>query len=79
MILITLRPNMLMERTLVLRCTLFMATSMGTVTKRSISCALRPGHCVTMMICVLVTSGKASMGVLRKLTNPAITRMPTQK
>ncbi len=70
---------MLMERTLVLRCTLFMATSMGTVTKRSTSCALRPGHWVTMMICVLVTSGKASMGVCRKLTTPATTSTATQK
>ena len=53
-----------MERTLVLRCTEFMATSMGMLTKRSTSSALRPFHCVTIMICVLVTSGKASRGVL---------------
>ena len=62
--------NIVMERTFVFRCTAFMDTSMGTVTKRSTSSALRPFHSVTMMICVLVTSGNVSIGVLRYAMKP---------
>jgi hypothetical protein len=60
-----------------LRWTLFMVISTGMVTKRSTSCALLPGHLVMMRICVLVKSGKATIGVLIKqnipiTANPAV-------
>src|SRR6218665_524653 len=79
MIFITDSPNMVMLRTLVFFCTEFIEISIGVVTKRSISSALLPFHSVTMMICVLVTSGNASMGMFLKATNPEMTRIPTQK
>src|SRR5690554_3450144 len=56
-----------------------MAISMGVVTKRSTSSALLPCHWETRMTCVLVTSGKASTGIFRKLYIPARAMSPTQK
>src|SRR5580698_7641095 len=47
-----------------------MAISTGMVTNFSTSSALRPGHCVMILISVFVTSGKASMGMLRKVSIP---------
>ena len=43
---------------------------MGIVTNFSTSSALLPGHCVMTLISVLVTSGKASMGMLLKVKMP---------
>ena len=54
-------------------CTEFMAISIGMVTNFSISSADRPGHCVMIVTFVFVTSGKASIGVWRKLTTPMTT------
>jgi hypothetical protein len=45
---------------------------MGMETNRSTSSALRPFQSVTIIICVLVTSGKASKGVFKKLKTPAM-------
>ena len=45
----------------------------------SISSALRPGHWVMIVTFVFVTSGKASTGVCRKLTAPAITAITVRK
>ena len=59
------QAKQLVLRMLLFICTEFMAISMGVVTNFSISSAERPGHCVTMIIWVLVTSGNASMGVCR--------------
>jgi hypothetical protein len=56
-----------------------MEISIGVVTNLSISSALRPFHYETIMICVLVTSGKASMGIFLKATNPEIININTQK
>ncbi len=63
---------------LVLFWTGLMPSSIGVVTKRSTSSALLPFHWVMMVICVLVTSGNASMGMLLKLMKPAIAKIPTQ-
>ena len=49
------------------------------VTKRSTSSALRPFHSVTIIICVFVTSGNASMGIFMKLKMPATMINPAQK
>ena len=70
---------MVVLRTLVLRCTEFIAISMGVVTNRSTSSALLPFHCEMTTICVLVTSGKASIGICRKAMTPAMTRIPTHR
>src|ERR1700722_17958507 len=70
---------MLVDRRLVFCWTGFIAISTGIVTNFSISSALRPGHWVIMLISVLVTSGKASMGILRKVMIPVISRIPVQK
>ena len=56
---------MLIERMLLFICTEFMATSMGVLTNRSTSSAERPGQSETMIICVLVTSGKRFDGRVR--------------
>src|SRR6202035_1335962 len=72
-------PKILVDRRLVFFWTGFIAISTGIVTNFSISSALRPGHWVIMLISVLVTSGKASMGIFRKVMIPAISRMPVQK
>ena len=63
-------PKSVVERTPVFFCTPFIEISSGKVTNFSISSALRPDHCVMMVTWVLVTSGKASMGVFRKLVMP---------
>src|SRR5579883_3311212 len=70
---------MLVERRLIFCCTGFIAISMGIVTNFSISSALRPGHCVMMLISVLVTSGKASMGMFLNVMMPVISRIAVQK
>src|SRR5690606_34617610 len=77
--LITESPNMVILLTLVFFCTEFIAISIGVVTNLSISSALLPFHSVTIIICVLVTSGNASMDIFLKETNPAITKIVTQK
>ena len=64
---------------LVLRGTTFISVSMGMVTNFSSSSALRPGHCVMITTRVLITSGKASIGVLRKLRTPAIIMINVNK
>src|SRR5580698_6380834 len=56
-----------------------MAISTGIVTNFSISSALRPGHWVMMLISVLVTSGKASMGMFLNVMIPEISRIAVQK
>src|SRR6201991_3243184 len=61
---------MLVARRLIFCCTGFIAISMGIVMNFSISSALRPGHWVIILISVFVTSGKASMGMLRKVSTP---------
>jgi len=70
---------MLVERRLIFCCNRVHGDLDGDVTNFSISSALRPGHWVIMLISVLVTSGKASMGMLRKVTMPATRRMTVQK
>ncbi|MNY53574.1 hypothetical protein D3C86_1893400 [compost metagenome] len=52
-----------MERTEVLFGIVFISLEIGNVTNFSISSALLPGHCVMTLTLVLVTSGKASIGV----------------
>jgi hypothetical protein len=56
-----------------------MVISTGMVTKRSTSCALRPGHLVIIRICVLVKSGKATIGVFMKQNIPINARAPVIK
>ena len=53
--------------------------SSGMVTNFSTSSALRPGHWVMMVISVLVTSGKASMGMDLKVMIPQVTRAAVVK
>src|ERR1700690_1131353 len=69
---------MLVERRLTLRCTGFIAISMGMVINFSTSSALLPGHCVMILISVLVTSGNASIGIFLKVMIPAITKISVQ-
>ena len=52
---------------------------MGSVTNFSTSSALRPGHWAMIFALVLVTSGKASIGVCLKETIPAITASTVKK
>src|SRR6185312_12025503 len=66
------KPKTLVERRLVFICTGFIEISMGMVMNFSISSALLPGHCVMMVISVLVTSGNASIGIFLKVIIPPI-------
>src|SRR5580692_7997883 len=69
---------MLVDLRLVFCWTGFMAISTGIVTNFSTSSALRPGHCVMISISVLVTSGKASMGMFLKVKIPVMRSRATQ-
>jgi hypothetical protein len=64
------KPNMLVERKLIFFCTGFIEISIGIVMNFSISSALRPGHCVMMVISVFVTSGNASIGIFLNVIMP---------
>jgi hypothetical protein len=79
MIFITDKPNIDVLRTLVFFWSDVIESSIGVVTKRSTSSALLPFHCVMIIICVLVTSGKASIGMFLNAIKPLMTNMPTQK
>src|SRR6185312_10848902 len=68
------KPKTLVERKLVFFCTGFIEISMGIVMNFSISSALLPGHCVIMVISVLVTSGNASMGIFLYVMMPPINK-----
>src|SRR2546423_15317218 len=70
---------MLVERRLSFFCTGFIAISIGIVTNFSTSSALLPGHCVMIVISVLVTSGNASIGISLKVMIPKITSKAVQK
>src|SRR6185436_7694898 len=72
-------PNMLVERRLIFFCTGLSAISVGMVTNFSTSSALLPGHCVMIVISVLVTSGNASMDMLEKIMMPVMTSRAVQK
>src|ERR1700694_5214850 len=73
------RPKMLVERRLTFFCTGFIAISIGMVTNFSTSSALRPGHCVMIVISVVVTSGKASMGIFLNVMMPNTISKAVQK
>src|SRR6516225_106258 len=70
---------MVEDRRLIFCWTGFMAISIGMVTNFSTSSALRPGHCVMILISVLVTSGNASMGIFLKVIIPVTTSMSVAK
>src|ERR1700730_11668075 len=69
------RPNILVDRRLLFFCTGFKVISMGIVTNFSTSSALLPGHCVIIVISVLVTSGNASIDISLKVIIPVIMRI----
>ncbi|MNL25801.1 hypothetical protein D3C87_1472950 [compost metagenome] len=79
MIFTTDKPKREEERILVLFSVGFIAISRGRETNFSTSSALRPGHCVMMVILVLVTSGNASIVVFLKLKYPVSTKMKVAK
>src|SRR5690606_19234730 len=79
MMVTTDKPKREIERTFDLRGMVFISFIIGNVTNFSISSALLPGHCVMILALVLVTSGKASIGVFCSLTIPVTTSNPVRK